>query len=207
MCQSSEIELSLHDTEKLHLLLTEASALDSDIAEWQEAQSDKFKPITIGNTQPNYSTTSRQFSPGVGSWPGRVDVYFDMYFATIWNISRTARCLLLDFILRLTDLLRERGPSNDHARYTQYLMTQLCDVIASIPYFLAEDVQAFLREDNAQDISNPGRTAGGLLLMHQLYALSKLPMIFPDMQDYFKRCLAWIRERMGIGQASLFAKV
>ncbi|KAL3446437.1 hypothetical protein BJX65DRAFT_131202 [Aspergillus insuetus] len=206
MCRFSEIELSLHDTEQLHLLLAEASALDTDIAEWQEAQIDKLKPITIGNIKPSHTTTSRHFSPGVGSWPGRVDVYFDMYFATIWNISRTARCLLLDFILRLSEILREREPSDDHARHTQYLMTQLCDVIASIPYFLAEDAQAFLRDDTTQDIANTGRTAGGLLLMHQLYALSKLPMVFPEMRDYFNRCLAWIGERMGIGQASLFAK-
>jgi hypothetical protein len=208
ICRTSEIILSdslLHNTERLQTLLSEASALNTDIAQWQEAQNDKFKPTTTGHIRTDYSS-SRQFCPAVGRWPGRVDVCFDLYFATIWNISRTARCFLLDLVIRLSGIL-ETEPPGHHEPHTQDLMNQLSDIIASIPYFLSEDVQAFLRDDASHGISNPGRTAGGLLLMHQLYALSKLPMAFPEMRDYFKRCLAWIGERMGIGQASLFAKV
>ncbi|KAL2859229.1 hypothetical protein BJX68DRAFT_226018 [Aspergillus pseudodeflectus] len=205
ICRGSETILSqpsLHGTEQLRILLAEASALNTDIAQWQQAQSDKFKPTTAGHIKPDY--TSRQFRPGVGSWPGRVDVYFDMSFAAIWNISRTARCFLLDLIIRISEILEPEA--SDRARYTRDLINLLCDIVASIPYFLTEDVQAFLRQDATHDISNPGRAAGGLLLMHELYALSQLPTVFPEMQEYFKRCLGWIGERMGIGQASLFAK-
>ncbi|KAL2833573.1 hypothetical protein BJY01DRAFT_225053 [Aspergillus pseudoustus] len=191
------------DFARLHALLADTEALNADLAEWQAAQTVKFKPTTIGYIKPEF--TSLRFIPGPGYWPGRVDVYFDMYFATIWNISRTARCFLLDLIIRLSDMLEEEAP--DHGQHTQNLMSQLCDVISSIPYYLAEDVQAFLRQEQGkQEIRDPGRTAGGLLLMHPLYVLSRLSTVFPEMQDYFKRCLAWIGDRMGIGQASLFAK-
>jgi hypothetical protein len=112
---------------------------------------------------------------------------------------------LLDLIIRISEILEPEA--SEQARYKRDLITLLCDIIASIPYLLTEDVQAFLRQGATHDISNTGRAAGGLLLMHQLYALSKLPTVFPETQEYFKRCLGWIGERMGIGQASLFAKV
>ncbi|KAL3459651.1 hypothetical protein BJX64DRAFT_264482 [Aspergillus heterothallicus] len=196
---------SFSNPEELHLLLGEAECLNTDLAEWQEAQTIKFKPTTIGTIKAD--PISSRFDPGVGYWPGRVDVYFDFYFATIWNISRTARCFLLDLIIRLCDILfNTPTPRSNQDEHLQDLLSQLSDLIASIPYFLAEDVQAFLRQTGTKAISNPGRTAGGLLLMHPLYILTELPTVLPELREYFKRCLEWIGERMGIGQASLFSK-
>ncbi|KAL2812315.1 hypothetical protein BJX63DRAFT_421877 [Aspergillus granulosus] len=177
----SEVLLStpsrLYKFDKLHSLLTEAEALNNDLAEWQGAQTIKFKPTTIGHIKPKFE--SSQFTRGVGFWPGHIDVYFDLYFAAVLNISRMVRCFLIDL---------------------------LYDVIVSFPYLLAEDVQAFLPDGEKREISNPGRTAGGLLLMYPLYVLSRLPTVSPEMQDYFKRCLAGIGKQMGIGQAFVICK-
>lgn len=48
-------------------------------------------------------------SPGVGLWPGRRDMYFDLSVAGVWNISRTARLLLIEIIQELLSKLTSDG--------------------------------------------------------------------------------------------------
>jgi hypothetical protein len=85
------------------------------------------------------------------------------------------------------------------------------DIAASIPYYLAENVQVFLNQTLASDMTSkamiPGPSVGGLLLMHTLYMVSKLSVVDPALKDYLKDCLAWIGRNMGIGQATMLSEV
>ncbi len=67
----------------------------------------------------------------------------------------------------------------------------------------------FIRDvgKNAAAAMNPGRSVGGLLLMHTIYVASNLSIVPQQIRLYLKDCLEWIGMYMGIGQASLFAKV
>ena len=62
-------------------------------------------------------------------------------------------------------------------------------------------------KENGTAVVNPGRSVGGLLLMHPIYVASKLPIVPQQMREYLENCLEWIAMYMGIGQASLLAKV
>jgi len=79
----------------LYLLKDEVMALDRDFATWQRAQVNDFKPRTVSHVTQEQAASNR----GVGYWPGRVDTYFDLYVAGVWNTSRTARFLLINLIL------------------------------------------------------------------------------------------------------------
>jgi hypothetical protein len=85
------------------------------------------------------------------------------------------------------------------------------DIAASIPYYLAENVQVFLNQTLASDMTSkamiPGPSVGGLLSMHTLYMVSKLSVVDPVLKDYLKDCLAWIGRNMGIGQATMLSEV
>lgn len=85
------------------------------------------------------------------------------------------------------------------------------DIVSSIPYYLAEDVQVFLNQALSSDIASkaiiPGPPVGGLLSMHTLYMVSKLSVVDPVLKDYLKDCLAWIGRNMGIGQATMLSEV
>ena len=85
------------------------------------------------------------------------------------------------------------------------------EIAASIPYFLAENVQAFWNQTLASDMKPkpmvPGPSVGGLLSMHTLYSMSKLSVVDPTLKDYLKDCLAWIGRNMGIGQATMLSEV
>ncbi|KAL2867803.1 putative C6 transcription factor [Aspergillus lucknowensis] len=188
------------DFDRLGTLKEDAAALSSDLAHWQQAQTAKVKPATIGHI--TMTTRSAKSSPEAGYWPVRVDKYCDFYFAAIWNISRTARCLLISIMIQVSDILND---SSNRSTNTQDLHLQVEGILASIPYHLTEDVETFLRNNGRQEISNAGRAAGGLLLMHPIYALSKLPGVSPEMREYMRKCLAWIGRNMGVGQASLLA--
>lgn len=85
------------------------------------------------------------------------------------------------------------------------------DIAASIPYYLAENVQVFVNQtltsDTPPKAMTPGRSVGGLLSMHTLYMISKLSVVDPVLKDYLKDCLAWIGQHMGIGQATMLSEV
>ena len=186
----------------LYLLQHEVMALDLGIAKWQEAQVQDFKPRTVGYVSQGKAGPN----PGVGYWPGKVDTYFDLYVAGVWNTSRTARFLLINLIYTLSNILNN---NQDHSREQQDALRLVEDICASIPYHLADDLQTFLRDMGKKNTTamNPGRPVGGLLLMHPVYAASQLSIIPQQMREYMRECLVWIGTHMGIGQASLFAKV
>ena len=188
-------------SDDLYLLKVEAMALDQGFAKWQEAQAEDFKPTTVGQVSQGQARSIL----AVGYWPGRVDTYFDLYVAGVWNTSRTARFLLINLILKLSKILND---NQNHSREHQDALRLVEDIVASIPYHLTEDLQVFLRDmgKNAAAM-NPGRPVGGLLLMHPIYVASKLLIVPQQMREYMTECLAWIGMYMGIGQASLFAKV
>ena len=200
-------------SDDLHQLKNKAIALDQDFAKWQEAQVRDFNPWTVGHV----SQVQGGSKPGVGYWPGRVDSYFDLYVAGVWNTSRIARVLLINVILKLSRILNDK---QNHTREHQDALQLVEDIVSSIPFHLAEDLPSFLHrleqfevgkaemgKESAAAILSPGRPVGGLLLMHPLYVASKLSIVPQQMREYMKDCLEWIAKHMGIGQASLFARV
>ncbi|KAJ5819704.1 C6 transcription factor [Penicillium riverlandense] len=175
--------------------------LNDKFSKWEEVQPNDFKPSTVG------SMTGRGvfFDYGVGSWPGKVDTYFDPYVAGVWNAYRAARLLLIDLILQLTGIIDD---DKDHDAELDAVLHVLEDMLSSIPYHLAEDVHIFLRDaDSNSSIANPGRSVGGLLLMHSMHVVSNLLIINPQIRTYMKKRLVWMKQNMGIGLASILANV
>ena len=203
----------LTQSDDLNQLKNEAIALDQAFAKWQEAQVKDFNPWTVGHV----SQVQAGSRPGVGYWPGRIDMYFDLYVAGVWNTSRTARVLLINMILSLS---RHLNDNENNTRKQQDALRLVEDIISSIPFHLAEDLSAFLHRLQGGEVGKaemgkesvaatliPGRPVGGLLLMHSIYVASKLSIVPQQMREYMDDCLEFIAKYMGIGQASLFAKV
>ncbi|CRG91778.1 hypothetical protein PISL3812_08830 [Talaromyces islandicus] len=139
----------------------------------------------------------------VGYWPGKIDTYVDHYIAGVWNTYRAARLGLLNLILDLSGETEDTKPRDMEFAHVQELVA---DMLASIPYHLTEDLHAFSGNTKTQsEITNPGKAIHGLLLMHAVYITSNLPIVDPHARAYFKDCLLWIGEHMGIGQASFLA--
>lgn len=172
--------------------------------QWQEVQIEDVKPRTVGHVSQGRADSKVE----VGCWPGKVDAYFDLYVAGLWNTACTFRLLLLDMIVRLSKVLND---NDSYVSEQQHALTLVEDIAASIPFHLAENLQVFLRDTQGENAAarktKPGRPIGGLLLLHPLCIASKLSIVPPPLQTYTRECLEWIATNMGIGQASLLTKV
>jgi hypothetical protein len=128
------------------------------------------------------------------------------YVAAIWNTYRKTCLLILNVIIRCSNRLGLRNTYHDEKISVEELAN---DLVASIPFHLSENLTAFVEQaENASELATvPGKSIGGLLLMHPLFATSNLPAISPQLQGRMKKCLAWIGAHMGIGQATWLSNV
>ena len=185
----------------LHKLRMRCVALNQQFSKWQDSLPSDFNPTRVGRVPKN----PHGLEIRVGYWPGALDTYFDLYVAGVWNIFRTARLLLVALIIQLSDALSDHDYGVAHIHTANRMVA---DMIASIPYHLADNLHDFLdRLATREDLTIPGRSLGGLLLMHPLYIASRMWFLPDDVREYMRTCLTWIGSYMGLGQAALFAKV
>jgi hypothetical protein len=188
--------------EELGQLRQEIFLLHQDYNNWPEHQPDDWRPNVIGFVQQNPEELA-----GTIYWPGKVETYYDLYVAAVWNAYRKARLLFLQRIFNLrTSEPHCAGPCSETAmgmliRLQRDARALAIDIAASVPFHLTS------RPYVAPNVHSPGRPVGGLLLLHPLYVASTLHIVPQELQNYFRRCLAWIGNNMAIGQASLLAKV
>lgn len=189
------------DPNEFRTLLQDALRLDQKITAWSNHQLESFRPRKVGSI----TRSNARPDPPAGYWPGRVDTYFDLYVAGVWNTYRTVRCLLLSLISNLSSMSSD---DTELQNYHKQALGLVEDVIASVPYHLTHDLHAFLDNvEHSGDIADPGRIVGGLFLMQTLYVLSRLAVVPAGTRAYMKNCLTWIGTNMGIGQAFLYAQV
>lgn len=191
----------LADANDLYQLKNEAAILDQALSKWQDSQATDFKPCAMGYV--SHQQAGSKFE--IGHWPGKVDTYYDLYVSAMWNISRVIRIALIDLDSKFSNLLDCTSEQDSEHKEVLRLAE---DIISSIPFHLSEDLPAFMRQiDKGCSTIKPGRPVGGLLLMHPLYVASKICLVPQHMQEYLRFCLEWIAFVMGIGQASVYAKV
>ena len=179
----------------------EISSLYQRFSRWSSSRCPGFRPITV--THLKHSAVNSEIV--AGCWPGRVDTYFDLYVAGVWNIVRTSQLRIIDMMVKLFDYHGDRKASLHWIPRANALVE---DIMASIPYHLTDNMHAFVNQyDTGEGITDRGKSLGGLLLMHPLYVASRLPFIPEKMQIYMKQCLLWIGTEMGLGQATLLAEV
>lgn len=189
------------ELEEFKALKAESISLDRRFAEWENSRVPEFKPTVVGHV----GRSKYESEISVAYWQGKVDTYLDLYVASVWNIFRMARLLLATLIVKLSDALGSDdscvGPLHTANRIVE-------DIVASIPYHLVDNLPVFLDElASSTEITDPGKSLGGLLLMHPLFVASTMPFLPRNTREYMRRCLTWIGSNMGLDQASLLAKV
>ncbi|KIW18641.1 hypothetical protein PV08_02930 [Exophiala spinifera] len=184
--------------EELRKMRDEMMLLAYEYTRWPENQPPKWLPKTIGTISPIQAR-----SAGPIYWPGKMESYFDLYVAGVWNSYRKSRLLYLDKVIRCELQFPEPERKLPLGRLYSEVQSLASDLAASIHFILTGSVD--LPPPNFEAIV-PGKSAGGLLLLHPLSVSSTLSVVSPEMQTHFRNCLAWIGTNMGIGQATLLAK-
>jgi hypothetical protein len=220
---------------ELQQTLAHALAIEDEFVHWGLHKDALWDPVVTGYISQEHP---RLASSSPFSWPGPVHSYFDLYVAAVINTYRKTYLMLLDVVIRLlrrtvSDLdastaldpnlnIDQAVPAtsaatNAIATWTEKASGLVDDILASIPYHLANDLSAVGTITSSSTTSGlctsttsppgVGRPVGGLLLLHPLYVLSSCTIVPPSVQMYVRMCLAWIGEHMGIGQATVMSKV
>jgi hypothetical protein len=136
---------------------------------------------------------------------------------TVWNTYRKSHLYILDIVAQISQRLEGLeaatgtgtgtglGPDLDVKAKAKDIAASL---VASVPFLLASNVDEYLRHVNAgaSPPQTTNRLVGGLLLIHPLYSVAANPSVPLTTRQYCRRCLDWISEHMGIGQAALLAR-
>jgi hypothetical protein len=129
-----------------------------------------------------------------------------VYVAAVWNTYRKNRLMILDVIVRCSKRLEIGNNYHDE----KYQIDELiADLMAGIPFHLAENFASFVEQAHGslELTIVPGRSVGGLLLMHPLFVISHLSIVGSQFQTQMRDCLAWIGNHMGIGEATMLSSV
>ncbi|KAI1342726.1 putative C6 transcription factor [Xylariaceae sp. FL0016] len=190
----------LSATDKANAVNTRGFSLLRRFADWQESRLAEFKPTIVTHIP----RAGPELDHPVGYWPGRVETYFDLYVSGAWNVFRIARLLLIHLCIESSGDADDKSLQIEYAQEADLIVE---DVFASIPYHLTDNLPEFTSEmvSDSKEM-DPGRTLGGLLLLHPLYAVSRLPFISEERKSHARMCLAWIEMKMGLGQAGVLVK-
>lgn len=202
--------------EDLQQILKNTRSLNEEMSKWPDSQIEEWKPRTLGFISPKRG----QFMNSEGLL--RIDAYLDrkcsspdsrittefntVYVAAVWNTYRKVRLMILNVIIRCSKRLEERnGAHNEKLQFDELSS----DMVASIPFHLCQDITKFMIqvETDIYSAMTPGKSLGGLLLMHPLFVTSNLAATSPQLQACMKDCLSWFGTNMGIGEATLLSKV
>ncbi|KIX07377.1 uncharacterized protein Z518_02030 [Rhinocladiella mackenziei CBS 650.93] len=172
-----------------------AMSLRDAFAKWAESQPEEWKPITVSEC------ASRSFAGGFHT-TGRIESYFDLYVAAVWNTYRKTHLLMLDVIFKCKRRLgQETGEDEEAQRLAE-------DIASSVPFHLGNDSDAFPHElHRGTKPMTPGPPVGGLFLLHPLWVITVSSVVSPEIQARMRECLAWIGKNTGLGQATLLSKV
>ncbi|KAL3482776.1 hypothetical protein BJX62DRAFT_231450 [Aspergillus germanicus] len=221
---NSQLQDPLTPPHQLQQTFAHALEIEDAFAYWNFHKDASWEPVVTGYISQEHPGRAPS-SPF--SWPGPVHSYFDLYVAAVINTYRKTYLMLLDVVIRLlprTVLDLNTGAAlepnfnidqvtpatgvatNAIVTWTKKASGLVDDILASIPYHLANDLSAW--PSHITNISTGRRPPmGGLLLFHPLYVLSSCTIVPPSVQMHVRKCLAWIGEHMGIGQATVMSKL
>ncbi|KAI9709324.1 MAG: hypothetical protein M1820_003444 [Bogoriella megaspora] len=180
-------------------LLEEAMSLDEEFKRWPEAQEGGWLPQTAGTF--SEQQTAIPGLPRLGI--GRLDSYFDLFVAAVWNTYRKSHMMILNIIFRCRKHLGKEDAETELRERVKRLAE---DIMASLPYHIFRDQNNYLEliEKGSRKLEI-GQTAGGLLMMHPLYVVAGMSALSESFRTYARDSLAWIGRHMGVGQATILA--
>ncbi|KAK2612496.1 hypothetical protein QQS21_001434 [Conoideocrella luteorostrata] len=122
-------------TELLKKLVRDCQSLDKDFASWSESLPDNFRWETGAWERP----LRRGDFTEAEVYPGRIDIYQDVWAASVWNLMRCARIILTSVMIRC--VARIQSPDDyrttpEYAAATKIWSEAISDIISSVPYLL-----------------------------------------------------------------------
>ncbi|TGO49997.1 hypothetical protein BCON_0194g00070 [Botryotinia convoluta] len=179
-----------------------------------------------------YSNLPEEWTPKVAAWvddtvekdlestacyPGRVDVYGELWMATTHNIVRASRLFILTTILRCTawitaDLDYKLTP--EYVKVSRQASVLIEDIVSSIPFFFgwkAPDTEFPITENSYFPCGNDSKVSGkgvmGVWAIWPVFAAAASDFATSSQRLWLRGLLKYIAEHLGIRQAEMLLQL
>ncbi|KAM4065043.1 fungal specific transcription factor [Hirsutella rhossiliensis] len=123
------------NTKLMKEFIRRCRALDKEVVDWLQGLPDIYRWKTVAwedyNPKRDYAKAE--------AFPGRVDLYRDLWVVNMWNVMRCMRIVLASLIIRLTAWIispADYRTTPEYAAISRTCGEAIADIIASIPYQL-----------------------------------------------------------------------
>lgn len=192
-------------------LMKRAQALEHEFLTWEEQLPDELRPRAVAwvDSVPGGDMTKADV------FPGRVDMYDDIWVSGLWNSSRIARLFISGTIVRCAAWVCspvDYRTTPEYATAVRLCVDIITDVIASIPYNLGWRVgpTGELRPTSANgesDAASCPKSIGGFFCIWPLFSISNTDYISDSQRTWAKGRLVYISEILGLNHAKVLSKV
>lgn len=117
-------------------LMRRAQALDGEVAEWMRSVPAAWRFRTIGWQSDDQGGVDYSKAE---VFPGRVDGYGDFWIASLWNLARTTRLILMSLTVRCAAWVcspLDYRTTPEYATAARTCRDTISDILASVPYHL-----------------------------------------------------------------------
>ncbi|KAI1463546.1 uncharacterized protein F4812DRAFT_243289 [Daldinia caldariorum] len=123
------------NVEIMHDMLRRIQTVDQEVVAWMRNVPDewRFRTVAWEDHVPDGDYSKAEV------FPGRVDMYRDLYIVSVWNTSRTARLVLASLVVRCAAWICspvDYRTTPEYATAARTCVDTITDVIASVPYQL-----------------------------------------------------------------------
>ncbi|PHH86991.1 hypothetical protein CDD83_9461 [Cordyceps sp. RAO-2017] len=122
-------------TQLMNETMRKCRVLDREIVDWLGGLPEKFHYRTAAwedyNPKRDYAAAD--------AFPGRIDLYGDLWVVNMWNVMRCMRIVLASLVIRLTAWIispADYRTTREYAAISRTCSEAIADIIASVPYQL-----------------------------------------------------------------------
>lgn len=200
--------------EKVLALMRRAQGMESEYLSWEDALPDCWRVRTVAWVD---NVPEGDFNKA-DVCPGKVDMYDDIFIASVWNMARVSRLFISGIVIRCAAWVCapvDYRTTPEYATAARLGVDMICDIVASIPYHLgwrtddrgqltAGDMSGFAC--GADNIASP-KALGGFFCIWPLFSASCSDFTTDSQRKWIKGRLLYISETMGMNQAKTLGSV
>ncbi|KAH7029404.1 uncharacterized protein B0I36DRAFT_245051 [Microdochium trichocladiopsis] len=130
----STMQRTSTSTKIMMAIIRKCQQLDLDIQSWMQTRPENWQCKTVAweSSIPSNGDYSK-----LEVFPGRIDVFADLYVASTWSLARTTRMLMATTIMRCAAWVVapvDYRTTSEYATSSRICIDMVTDIIASIPF-------------------------------------------------------------------------
>lgn len=195
-------------------LMRRSQAMEQEYRQWEETLPEEWRVKTVAwvDNVPGGDLMRAEVCPG------RVDMFKDLFVATVWNNARVCRLFISGLIVRCAAWICypvDYRTTPEYATCARVGVDMVVDILASIPYHLgwrldengtliAGDLSGF--DTGADDITSP-KALGGFYCIWPLFCVISSDYATDNQRTWIRGRMNLIADVMGLNQARVIGSV